>query len=399
MRLTTASVAAVALIAAGIVTFWPGGNAGPGRATTVAQDPNQPGTGPQQAGGRPGTGVPTAGTPAESTLADKLNQRLDAEFVETPLKDAIEFLAERSQIQIIIKRKRLEELGVNYDTPVTLNLKNVRLSTLFDVMLEDLGLVYTEKDDIVLITTPDDAQATMEVRVYDCRDLLTMPSVTLHKAGAMMMPGEGGFGGPRGMGVPGYGAAGGDSAFGPPPGSGYPARGSLPGAPDAGGGGPIAPPSIGSPPPSGSIPGPGAPGGGQPPPRRPRNDILPQVGGAMPGNPAGQPGAMGGMMGGPGMIGGSGMGGMAGGGLGGQAQPQRPMTAEELKAEQLLHIITTAVNPDSWQEMGGPGTIGEYNGLVVVSQSARTHSKIEKVLDMLREAADLSRAPGPRVVR
>jgi general secretion pathway protein D len=75
------------------------------------------------------------------------------------------------------------------------------------------------------------------------------------------------------------------------------------------------------------------------------------------------------------------------------------MTAEERKAEQLIDIITTAVNPDSWQEMGGPGTIGEYNGLVVVSQSARTHSKIEKVLDMLREAANLPKAKGPRVVR
>jgi hypothetical protein len=92
------------------------------------------------------------------------------------------------------------------------------------------------------------------------------------------------------------------------------------------------------------------------------------------------------------------MGGM-GGGLGGPSQPPRPMTAEELKAEQLIRIITTAVNPESWTEMGGPGTIGEYNGLVVVSQSARTHSKIEKVLDMLREAANLPKSGGPRVVR
>ena len=92
------------------------------------------------------------------------------------------------------------------------------------------------------------------------------------------------------------------------------------------------------------------------------------------------------------------MGGM-GGGFGGQQQPPRPLTAEERKAEQLLDIITTAVNPDTWSTMGGPGTIGEYNGLVVVSQSVRTHTKIEKVLDMLREAANLPKSKGPRVVR
>src|SRR5262245_54666138 len=44
MRLTTASVAAVVLIAAGIITFWPGHNAGPGAAALVAQVPERPGT-------------------------------------------------------------------------------------------------------------------------------------------------------------------------------------------------------------------------------------------------------------------------------------------------------------------------------------------------------------------
>ena len=92
------------------------------------------------------------------------------------------------------------------------------------------------------------------------------------------------------------------------------------------------------------------------------------------------------------------MGGMMPGGV--QQQPPQPSKSpEEDKADELIEIIVTAVNPDSWSEMGGPGTIGEYNGLVVVSQSARTHTKIEKVLDMLREAANLPRTPGPRVVR
>lgn len=88
-----------------------------------------------------------------------------------------------------------------------------------------------------------------------------------------------------------------------------------------------------------------------------------------------------------------------GGAMGGQPEPQRPMSAEELKAEQLMNIITTAVDPNSWADVGGTGTIGEYNGLIVISQSARTHTKIEKVLDMLREAANLPKSKTPRVVR
>jgi hypothetical protein len=280
---------------------------------------------------------------------------------------------------------------VALDQAVTLRLKNVRLSTLLDVMLEDLNLVYTEKDDLVVITTPDDAQATMEVRVYDCRDLLTMPTVGMPRPGAPPF-GPGTPGPPVGPGFPG-----GDPGFGPS-GSGF--GSSQPGYP---GGPSVGAPSSGVGFPGGGLPGtegsapagipvgPAAPGaaapsGAPPGPRRPRSDVLPQAAGL--GGMA--PGGMGGM---------PGMGGGMGGSLGGPQPPQRPLTAEELKAEQLLNIITTAVNPDSWAEMGGPGTIGEYNGLVVVSQSARTHSKIEKVLDMLREAANLPKSKDPRVVR
>jgi hypothetical protein len=41
MRITTASLAAMVLVAIGIFTFWPGGNAGPGLSTVVAQVPGK----------------------------------------------------------------------------------------------------------------------------------------------------------------------------------------------------------------------------------------------------------------------------------------------------------------------------------------------------------------------
>jgi general secretion pathway protein D len=333
----------------------------------VAQDPNQ----------SAGKADPFEGQPAkvnagaDLTLAERLNARTEAEFVETPLRDVMSFLGSKHGLQIIFKQKRLEDVGIGLDIPITLQLRNIRLSTLLDVMLEDLNLVYTEKDDLVVITTPDDAQATMEVRVYDCRDLLTMPTVGLPRPGMTQVDPYG----PGEFGEPGASSRG----FTPAPPTREPGNPRSPprtdDAREAPATDPFAPPRNPLSPEEPSAP------------RRPRNDILPQ---AAPG------GGLGGVSGPPGM-----MGGMIGGaGHGGpQTQPQRPMTAEELKAEQLLRIITTAVNPDTWQEMGGPGTIGEYNGLVVVSQSARTHSKIEKVLDMLREAANLPKSKGPRVVR
>src|SRR6187549_1044475 len=46
MRLTTYSVAATLLVAAGLVTFWPGRNAGPGAAMLVAQSAAEPAVAP-----------------------------------------------------------------------------------------------------------------------------------------------------------------------------------------------------------------------------------------------------------------------------------------------------------------------------------------------------------------
>jgi PadR family transcriptional regulator/HAAS domain-containing protein len=412
MRLTSISLAATILIAAGIFTFWPGGNAGPGRAAVVAQVPTRP------APGGPGHGAGGGAEAKPLSLTDKLNERLDVQFTDTPFNDVVEFLQDRTDIQFVIKRTKLEEAGVNFDTPITRSLKNVRLSTLLDVMLEELNLVYSEKDDLIVITTPDDAVATMEVRVYDCRDLLTMPTVGQARPGLMpgLMPG-----GPP-TGFPGGSEPRRDSSLpGPGPGLGVPggipggARGGVPGpVPDEGrapGGFPGSAPGT---PVGGRAPGgfpgsresgapdvaPSTPGAGVPAPGRPRPDILPQrgpdsgvgpaLGGAIPGGGFGPP-----------QGGGAGLGGFApaGGGLGGEQRHDRPMTAEELKAEQLMNIITTAVDPNSWADVGGTGTIGEYNGLIVVSQSARTHSKIEKVLDMLREAAGLPKSKTPRVVR
>jgi hypothetical protein len=278
MRTASFSAAAVLLLAAGLITFWPGPNAGPGPAAVVAQSPEEPAK--KEPAAKPAAKGPT--------VSDKLDQRIDCEFVDTPLKDVLDFLADMSNIQIYINQKRLEEVGIATDIPVSKSLKQVRLSTLLDLILDELGLVYVEKDDLLVITTREDADVNTEVRVYDCRDLFAMPAPPVEKKVAIE---EAAAGGPPAM-----------------------------------------------------------------------------------------PGAFGGI-------------------AGEQGAKIAPLSAHELRAQRLMNIITTAVEPMNWQEVGGFGTISEYNGLIVISQSARTHAKVEKVFDMLRQAAGLEKPKGGSVVR
>jgi hypothetical protein len=76
------------------------------------------------------------------------------------------------------------------------------------------------------------------------------------------------------------------------------------------------------------------------------------------------------------------------GGLGGRSRP-KPTTEHERRADRLMDLIITAVEPASWEGTGGFGTISEYEGLIVVNHNARTHKKIENVLSMLRQAAGM----------
>lgn len=202
---------------------------------------------------------------AAQRLKHELDKPTSMEFVEQPLKDVVLFLQEQHAMPIFLCIKKLEEASVSPDSPITKNLKGIRLRTALELMLKDLELTYVEKDGILLITTPEDVENTLLIQVYNCQDLLA------GKAGSAAKEGEGEFGG---------------SASG--------SRG---------------------------------------------------------------------------------------------------------RAESLISLITTNVDSQSWTVTGGPGSISEYNGLIVVTQTTQTHRKIERTLDMLREAAGLEAPRVGKVVR
>jgi len=187
VRLTTFSVAATLLLAAGIAIFWPGRNAAPGVARAVAQNPKPGGTDPSGPPAKPSNDKRTA----EARIEEELNKQTTLEVVETPLKDVVAFIQDNHSIPIVLKTKQLEEVGISLDIPITKNLKGIRLRSALNLILDDLDLTYFVKDEVLQISTPDDAQSTMETRVYDCRDLLAMPA-----PGRTPAPGvPGGFGG------------------------------------------------------------------------------------------------------------------------------------------------------------------------------------------------------------
>jgi tetratricopeptide (TPR) repeat protein len=86
---------------------------------------------------------------------------------------------------------------------------------------------------------------------------------------------------------------------------------------------------------------------------------------------------------------------------GGPVSASAPVTTEQnSRHEQLIHLITSLIRPDSWDGMGGAGRIQYYDlgSALVVNQTADVIREVEDLLEALRRIQDLALAVEVRIV-
>lgn len=204
------------------------------------------------------------------TLEERLTAKATMQADEATVKSFAEALGTALDTSVVLATKKLEEAAINLETPMTYKLRNVRLQTGLKLILGELGLTYVTRDDVIVITTPEDVVSQLVTCVYDCRDLVKLPS---------------------------------------------PIRRTK------------------------RIP-PGAPGNELPVKEEdnPKEDAGPDGG---------------------------------------------------YTINDLIDVITSTIAPDSWDEVGGPGSIADFKGLVTVNGAQDVHEQIERLLNMLHQAGGL----------
>jgi len=275
----------------------------------------------------------------EIEIEQRLKTPVSLKFQDAPLAQVLDNLAKLAQVNLHLDPRGLAEEGVTSETPVTIDLnQDISLKSALHLILEPLHLSYVIKDEVLKITSEQLRDGEVYTHVYNVAELvIPIPMFTpngrmglagaLHDAQSSLRPG-------------GVGTFGSDS--------------------------PLAVVASNS----------GAAANGIIDPR-----VLAQMGG----------GGMGGGMGGSGGPGvgmpqsfGGGFGPPAGGpgGLGGGAQPD---------FQSLIQLITTTIQPTTWDENGGPGAIQpHFNNLsLVVSNTQQVHEQIEELLQQLRRLQDL----------
>ncbi len=126
---------------------------------------------------RGGAARPAGARPPVVMLATRVPA---LQFEEAPLRDVLDSLSQLLQINVVVRWEELQRAGVTRDKPVTVSLRNLRLDqALWVIMNEaagpDVRLAYRADADVLLISTADDLESHMVVRVYDVQDLLFRP--------------------------------------------------------------------------------------------------------------------------------------------------------------------------------------------------------------------------------
>lgn len=270
----------------------------------------------------------------EVEIRKALKTKVDVKFNKQSLQSVMETLGNMVGINVMLDPRGLQAEGVTYDTEISINMQQaVRLDSALNHILQPLRLSYVIRDEALVITSESFRSRNVYQKVYNVADLVLpipnfVPSYNMGLPGAIKAAYES-------QGITGSPAG---TMGGSNPMSLFAQNQDINSS------------SALAQVPNGFIPG--MSGGGPP------------VSGQPQGNMGFGPGG-----GGP-------------GGFGGGVQPD---------FDQLIELITTTVEPESWEELGGPGSIAPFstNLSLVVSQTQEVHDRLADLLAQLRRLQDL----------
>jgi len=110
---------------------------------------------------------------AEARIEAALSRPAQCAFQETPLDQALEQLSQAHGISILLDKRALEQKQIEPTEPVTLAIREATLESALNLLLRPLDLTWTIYGEVVLVTTPEESERLMITRVYRVGDLLT----------------------------------------------------------------------------------------------------------------------------------------------------------------------------------------------------------------------------------
>lgn len=128
----------------------------------------------------------TARDEKTAAIEAKLQTPISVKFADHPLDETLAYISDAIEVDIIVDELSLRDEGIELNEPVTLELKYAEISsaTALELVLEPFGLTYRLRDQFIHVQTQIVADENLEIRVYNCRDLLQdMPTTDMEPSG------------------------------------------------------------------------------------------------------------------------------------------------------------------------------------------------------------------------
>ncbi|HEX5103905.1 MAG TPA: hypothetical protein VFV87_08855, partial [Pirellulaceae bacterium] len=272
-------------------------------------------------------------SPAEIEIQRSLSKPVEVRFENRPLAEVLDALGRMSGVNVHMDEQGLHAEGVSSDTPVTINLTQpISLKSALNLILQPKGLSYVIQNEVLLITSEQTRDANVYPHVYYVADLVMpipnfVPSYNLGLPGAIR----------ESLNALGYGGGVRPISAGPLTLAANEQQNLQQQA--------VSPLAASTNPEILAQAG--------------MSNLIPSVGHSRTPQMTAGPGGLGG-----GVI---------------------------ADFDSLIELITTTISPDSWDEVGGPGSISGFdtNLSLVVSQTQEVHEQLADLLEQLRRLQDL----------
>lgn len=126
----------------------------------------------------------------ESDLARGARERIERALsevgsiscVDKPLSELVDDFSQQMGLSIIVRRKALEDAGIDYDQPITAKIYGASYRSMLRLILSEHDLTWLIRDEVLIITTRDDAESDLETRLYPVLDLVALEGNTVDEA-------------------------------------------------------------------------------------------------------------------------------------------------------------------------------------------------------------------------
>jgi hypothetical protein len=112
-------------------------------------------------------------TKKEMAILKILNSVISVNFQSQKFEEVIDYLQDKTGLNILLDKEALKEKEIDYETPVSLKATKIGVRALLRKILNDVGLTYVIKDELIQVTTFEKAKKMMVVRSYPVGDLVT----------------------------------------------------------------------------------------------------------------------------------------------------------------------------------------------------------------------------------